>query len=231
MSRILQEVIGPRTVRLITLTIRTTDESLETALDHLSKSFVRLRHSPLWASTQKGGAAFIEVTWNPHLARWHPHLHILSQGNYIPKAKLLDAWRKASRGSLIIDIRLVSNPQTLTRYVTKYVTKPVTQNVTKDRARFEEAVRAFRGRRLCTTFGAWRGTSLTTREKSDDWDYVGSYADLRDQALTCSDSQAAHVMQCLNRLQPLAIDDESARAPPVPDTNQPYYDHSDPTAP
>lgn len=193
MAATLADIVGTKQVRFITLTIRTREESLQESLDHLTKSFARLRHSKLWKQTQTGGAAFTEVKWNPDKQRWHPHIHIVGEGRFIDKKLLSNAWTRASKGSFIVDVRLVHSRPDLCSYITKYVTKPVSGSVYRDDDRLAEAIVAMKGRRICTTYGTWRGTVLHHKPEADEWRYVSTYEQARERAITnplCRESLA-----------------------------------------
>ena len=110
--------------RLITLTLRSSDQSLRTQVKHLWTSFRRLRQTRLWSSTQSYGRAHLELTYNQKLGQWHPHLHCLCKGRYMPVRRLSSAWSTASSGSTIVDVRRVRDSAVAATYVTKYIAKP-----------------------------------------------------------------------------------------------------------
>jgi len=94
-------------VRFLTLTLRSSPRTLAAAVDHLDKSFKRLRSSRIWSEHVKGGVAVLEVTWRADTRRWHPHLHVLVDGSFFPHSQLKSAWLEASGDSFIVDIRVV----------------------------------------------------------------------------------------------------------------------------
>lgn len=219
----LAELVGTNTVRFVTLTLKTTTEPLAESLAHLTKSFTRLRRSKLWRSTQAGGAAFLEVKWNPLRDRWHPHLHILVAGKYMPKQQLSEQWKIASGTSYIVDIQLVKNRKDLCNYVTKYVTKSVSTSVTRDEARFIEAINAMHGKRTCATFGSWRGSKLVEKPESDDWEYIGTWEDV--VASSRFDPASDRYLALLNFTKHPEHTEwgNDNRAPPEQDPNDRFY--------
>lgn len=201
--------LDARRARFITLTLRSDREPLQYLLDHLYASFTRLRRTKLWRNTQTGGVAFCEVKWSPRTERWHPHLHILTEGKYIAKEALSKAWHKATGDSFIIDVRKVSSADRAIAYVTKYASKPHDASIWREPRRLDEAILAMRGRRLCLTYGTWRGVKLTEVPESGEWTPIAPLATLIGQARS-GDTSAT---QILSRLPGTVLPTES-RAPP-----------------
>ena len=107
--------------RHITLTVRNSWDLAE-RLDHLVKSFRNLRQRKIWKSTQDLGFYVIEITKGE--SGWHPHLHIISYGRYLPFRKLLSGWLSVTKDSHSIGIRTIKSGRNIARYVSKYITKP-----------------------------------------------------------------------------------------------------------
>ena len=160
--------------RMVTLTLKTDAEPLQELLDKLYQSFARLRRTKIWESTQAGGVAFLEVKWAVERQRWHPHLHVLSEGKYIAKPALAKAWLKATGNSFIVDVGKIKSAAAAISYVVKYASKPMDASLFKDSARLDEAILAMKGRRLALTYGTWRGVKLTDVPESGTWTPVGS---------------------------------------------------------
>lgn len=222
----LGDIVGNKQVRFITLTLRTHDEPLKESLDLLSKSFSRLRSSPLWKTTQTGGAAFLEIKWNPDKERWHPHLHIIAEGKFIPKQDLSNAWTRASHGSFIVDVKLVHSRDNLCSYITKYVTKAVSTSVYRDHERFVEAMTAMEGKRTCTTFGTWRGHALVVKPPEGAWEYLCDWETAIARADTnpwCIEAQA---IRALTQPQTPTDWSHNDRAPPKTSHETLWYDYS-----
>lgn len=177
----LVEELAGREVKFITLTLRTMpDEALSQCIDRLYLAFRAMRRTPLWISSVRGGAAFLEITRGsatkslgraapgcgaaavaqPDSAsgHWHTHLHVICDAKYIPVSELGLAWSVASRGSYIVNIQRAAGGGAA-NYVTKYVTKALSGPVSRDEMILDEFVVALRGRRLCLTFGSWYGKS------------------------------------------------------------------------
>ena len=165
-------------VRFITLTLRAKEQPLDVCLARLQHAFTRLRARKLWTRGVTGGVAFLEVKRSETYARWHVHLHILAEGSYIDKNRLSRTWHQITGDSFVVDIRLVKDLDVAGRYVAKYASKPLDRTVTSDIDLIIEAVKALKGKRLCTTLGSWRGESLTEPIDAGDWVAVAPLADL-----------------------------------------------------
>lgn len=118
----LQGITGNETLRWrhITLTVLNSP-NLKDRLDHLVRSFRKLRHRKLWKSTQFGGFYVVEITEGKK--GWHPHLHIVSFGHFIPLRKFSSVWRKITKDSHRIHVAHIHQGQNIARYVSKYITK------------------------------------------------------------------------------------------------------------
>ena len=162
-----------RPVRFVTLTLRASDESLKSVIDRLYKSFRALRVLPIWKNRVFGGAAFLEVKRGENSGGWHAHLHMLTQGRYLPQADLSKAWLSVTGDSPIVDIRIVRDRRCVLQYVTKYATKSNGLDSSLADADLVEIVSSLRGRRTIITFGTWKSYALLHQEPGDEWEMVG----------------------------------------------------------
>lgn len=192
----IRERINPKHTRFVTLTLKTDTEPLTESLDRLYAAFARLRRSNLWAGTQNGGVAMLEIKWNPDPGRWHPHLHILTEGKYIAHAALSKAWLKATGDSFVVHVRAIRNVGVAVGYVVKYASKPHDPSLFRDFDRLCEAILALKGRRLCLTYGTWRGVKLTEVPETGTWTPVARLADLIIRART-GDPEARRILATL----------------------------------
>lgn len=162
MAANLQNVISNlRNVRFVTLTLRHNALCLTDQLNRLYKCFGDLRRRKWWQSLVKGGCAMVEITLGRD-KRWHPHLHLIVEGRYMAQSELSAEWLRVTGDSSIVDIRAIRDDGAdyVARYVTKYVCKPMSDSVLADPDKLAEMIEALRGRRLCLTYGSWRGTRL-----------------------------------------------------------------------
>lgn len=162
----LRHLMTGKRMSFITLTLAGKDEGLAAKIDRLYKGFRALRLHPLWADKVKGGAAFLEVKYSDKAHRWHPHLHIMADADYIDQGELSTVWRTITRDSYIVDIRRVKDEKQAAVYVTKYASKPLNSSFFSSSTLLDEAVVALKGRRLCFAFGDWYGEALDLESES-----------------------------------------------------------------
>ncbi len=208
---VIERVVGKQ-VRFLTLTVRSTGEPLHEVLDKLYTAFQALRRRGFWKRRVTGGVAFLEVTWSPTKRRWHPHFHILLQGKYLLHAQLKALWLEITGDSSILKIKLVHGTEHAARYVTKYASKPFNDTFLSIPQRLDEAIVALKGRKLCVTFGSWRGILLARRVADGTWENVGTLDTFICRAAR-GDLYCAGV---LRELTDLDLSDLYARAPPRP---------------
>jgi hypothetical protein len=153
-------LIREHETRFLTLTLRASNTPLNDQIDRLYRSFAVLRRRQWWRENVVGGAAFCEIKVGKNSGLWHPHLHVLVEGSYLNQRKLSAEWYAVTGDSFVVDVRECSDPEGRARYVTKYVTKPASTEVFEHVDRLDEFLCAMKGRRLCFTFGTWRGVQL-----------------------------------------------------------------------
>lgn len=151
----LRMIDAPATCRFITLTLKHSDAALTVQLERLISCFKALRKHKAALPALAGGAWFIEVKLSKDKARWHPHLHIIAEGQFIHSRDLSKAWYEVTGDSYITDIRAINDVRERAIYVTKYATKPLANEVTLIPAKLDEFVGAIKGKRLYQCFGAW----------------------------------------------------------------------------
>ena len=161
--------------RFITLTLRHRDDNLRPQIERLYQSFRALRASKLWKGSQRGGCAILEVKWDPDTGLWHPHLHVISEGDFIHQADLSNAWLKITGDSSIVDIRALSAGKDAAHYVAKYVSKGTNNEVWWNDSAAVEWIHATKGVRTAATFGTWRGFALLDHlPDAGTWTRIGS---------------------------------------------------------
>ena len=93
-KRVTKIVARMRSPRFLTLTVPSGPD-LKERLDFLRKAFQRLRRSKVWKRYVRGGVAVLEITGGRRRG-WHPHVHVIVDGKFIPKPELVVAWQKAT---------------------------------------------------------------------------------------------------------------------------------------
>lgn len=141
--------------RTIILTVKSESSHLEDQLRDLRRNFARLRRTPLWRKAVLGGVYTTEITINATTDRWHPHLHIIYDGAYIPHSQLRDAWHAITKCSQIVWIEEVRDRHNAVNELCKYLAKPP-KTVTWTDRRILEYARAVNSQRMVQCFGSVR---------------------------------------------------------------------------
>jgi hypothetical protein len=169
--------------------LRKSNRPLDQVIDRLYRSFNNLRRRPQWEAHIAGGAAMLEVKRTPHTPTtpWHVHLHcVVSLRSFWPQKAISELWHDVTGDSYIVDIRAIRNPTDLGRYVAKYAAKGSGADIAADPADFATFIMATKARRLCLTFGNWRGIRLNEPladcEQIDDWQLLCTLNDLLARA-------------------------------------------------
>jgi len=127
--------------------------------------------------------AFLEVKRNKSDTAWHPHLHLIVTGQFIPQKILSQVWKATTKDSDIVDVRVVPQNNRIAHYVTKYLTKPVDQSVIRNHESLVEAISTLAGRRSIITFGDWKSVRFKTRIDSREYVIVARLDTLLRAAL------------------------------------------------
>lgn len=187
--------------RFLTLTIKHSHESLDYLIHRLVTSFRKLRQRRLWRDRVVGGASFLEITYNPDLHQWNPHLHCILEGKYIPRPDLSELWLAVTGDSQNLHINLIRTRKAAIDYVTKYATKPLPPEVFASPHALHEAVRTLSRRRLVVTFGRWRNWKLLADPDERDWEAFASLDALRLRA-SDDDQLASRIIAMLDTADP-----------------------------
>jgi len=159
-SQVLDFAQNVRNLRFLTVTLRHTSADLSSQIDYLYSCFRSLRKLTQFKKLVTGGIWFFQVTYDKNTGYWHPHIHALITGFYIPKSWLIKAWTKVTKGSFICDIKLVRNPEQVANYVARYCSRPVELKNFPMEQRVQ-IFESFHGRRLAGTWGKAKDLSLS----------------------------------------------------------------------
>lgn len=200
--------------RFITLTLKHSDAPLRQQIKRLYSCYKELRRDRDWKASQKGGAATLEIKWNPTAKKWHPHLHIISEGEYLSTYTLSAAWKNITGDSHMVDIRLISKDKDVAYYVGKYVTKGTNAEVWDNAAVAQEWVQSVKGVRMCATFGNWRGLKLLAKPKETpgQWKHIASLGSLVRRA----NAGEEHALRLLIVLSETQQYNPNRKRPPKP---------------
>lgn len=164
-----------KNIRFMTLTLRHSDTPLCDQIDRLYRSFSVLRRRAAWKQNCWGGAAFLEIKISEKDGLWHPHLHVLVEGQFWDVFEISREWHAVTGDSSIVDYTKPRVIEDVCRYAVGYCTKSIHASCWKTDESLDQAIIALKGRRMCLTFGSWRGTPLEPDEKDDRvWVTLGS---------------------------------------------------------
>jgi hypothetical protein len=189
--------------RFLTLTLRHNENSLREQITFLQRSFSVLRTRAFWKRNVTGGIWFLQVKRGKNSGLWHPHLHILLDGNYLEQGELSELWDQVTFGSPVIDIRRINDVAAAASYVSRYTARPakLSEMPIDDCA---EVIEALFRKRLCGTFGTAKTVTLTPPkiEADGEWNLIGGYDDIVKKAETCPKAKA--ILIAYNTYQPLS---------------------------
>ena len=189
-------------IRFMTLTLKSTDDQPEVCVRRLYACFRKLRQRQKMKSLIRGGIAFLELTYTPERRQFHPHLHIIFEGNYVPHAQLRNEWLSVTGDSFIVDVRQVARPDHAIGYVAKYASKSIGPSIWKDDDAFAAVIRGLKGVRTLFTFGTWRNFKLLDAPQDDTaWQTIGKLETMIQRAKS-GDPEACRILNALGRYIP-----------------------------
>lgn len=192
--------ITPNEWKLITFTVKHSNDDLSRQISFLRKSFRRLRQRKFWREHVTGGIMVLEINYNEDKQQWHPHLHILARASYMAQKELSNQWLQVTRNSMIVDIRAIYKAEFAINYVCKYITKPPPPAVLKTPKRIDEYVTSIHGARLIQKFGDLPKL-VPEQEEPDyptDWEPISPLIDVLRRCKR-GDRQAAQIISILTR--------------------------------
>ena len=201
-------------LRFITLTLKHQIRSLEDTIDHLYKSFRRLRHRPFWKQRVRGGVAFCEIKWSPKTTAWNVHLHVLVDSDFLVVGTLSSEWHNITGDSFVVDIRLVTSMRSVASYVVKYASKGLSTHHLPTMDLLVSAIGALRGRRLCLPFGTWARINLSAVDNTLKWQLIASLTSIRACAGT-GDPEALAILAAVTQSHSHDEVASDARDPPL----------------
>lgn len=194
-------------LRFYTLTLKHSTRPLADQLEHLAAAWRAFRHTPQYKAHIAGGIATLELKYSTTKG-WHPHIHIVAEGDFWPQADLSRVWLNCTGDSFIVHVRDIGGMEAdaqahaAATYATKYVTKAVDGSVYAITDRLQEAMRALAGRRVFDKLGNWRTLELiedeTDKEETDDatWTCLGTLDHIIKRARS-ADPDAFHIVRLL----------------------------------
>ena len=179
-------LVGSARLRIVTLTLRHTGAALTEQIDRLYTCYKRLRRCRMWRERVSAAAAFFELTHNTETGEWHPHMHVLTQGGYLPWGDLRSEWLRATGDSHVVDVREVRQQNQILHYVTKYTCKPLAAKLYTQPELLAEVMQALRHRKLLILTGKWRAARVTRPPKNEEWTTLYHLYELANRAVAGS---------------------------------------------
>lgn len=164
--------------RFLTLTLKHSDEPLTDQLDRLYSSFLALRKRRFWLDAVTGGISFLELKLASTDGRWHPHLHVLLRGTYLPRKQISDAWLQITGDSHIVDIQMARSSDHVYYYLTRYITKGWDSGMYRKLHNLREAIQALKSRKLLCSFGDFSRLRLLKPPDSTTWAELGTLQEI-----------------------------------------------------
>lgn len=161
----IQEMKDPR---ILVLTVKHTPDPLRKVIANLKIWFAKLRRTPLWRSTVERGAYTIEVKRGDGDHQWHPHIHSVFHGKFLPWQQLRSAWHTITSGSEIVWLKPVTNIQSVARELAKYVSKPFAMDCFSQ-VDIREFFWATRGLRMFNRFGKNWPKAMLEDDPPEKW--------------------------------------------------------------
>lgn len=162
--------------KFLTLTLKHSSAPLSEQIDSLYHFFKEFKRRKFFKKRLLGGVWFFQVKKSDTDGLWHPHLHILFEGRFLPHAEVSKIWSEITHGSSVVDIRAVNNPKKAADYVARYASAPadLSSLCVSDGV---ELVESLHNRRIVGTFGTGKVVKLTAEkpEDSEQWQKVGSF--------------------------------------------------------
>lgn len=188
--------------KFLTMTLKHSDEPLAYQVNKLYSAFRRLRRYRSFTKLVNGGVWFFQLCRNAQRGQWHPHLHCIITGDYVPYQMLRKLWRNITGDSDILDIRVVRDPEKVAEYVARYAARPA--NLENLRLKHQvELYEAMHGRRLCGKWGLFTKVELSIHRCPDlsEWERIGSWRVVTELAKT--DADARKIIEAWETRQPL----------------------------
>lgn len=152
--------------RIIVLTVKATTRPLSDQLRTLRLDFAKLRRRKFWRTMVTGGAYTLQATRNPKSGLWHPHLHLIVDGTYIPHKLLRNRWHDVTGSAEIIWIQAVHDRPGAAKELARYIGRPADLEDWPAEAIREYAL-AVNGARMVQAFGDCHGLPVEDRDEPD----------------------------------------------------------------
>jgi len=189
--------------KFLTLTVKHTDEPLIDQITKLYESFRRLRKVKGFKKYVTGGVWFFQICRNVQEGQWHPHLHCIITGEYIPTRYLQNLWHKVTVDSHVLKLQSITDPDRVAGEVARYASRPANLKDFGLKSGLE-LYSAMHGKRLCGKWGLFTKVELSIQRNPDkkDWEKIGSWDVVTQYAQT--NASARKILDAYENRMPLA---------------------------
>lgn len=162
--------------KMITFTLKHSDDPLNLQIKRIYAAFKKVRTRAVFKNNVTGGIWFFQLKFNHTTEQWHPHIHCLVAGKFIPHNKIKSAWFKITGDSKIVDIRPVKDLEGCATEVARYATSPADITAV-DLERALDIYYATKHRRICGSWGTAKSITLkpTPPDDNDSWTKVADF--------------------------------------------------------
>ncbi len=157
--------------KLLTLTLKHSDDSLDKQITRLYSAFREFRRIKYFKENIRGGIWFFQVKWIEFTQQWHPHLHCIMDSEYLPHEAIKQHWKRITGDSDIVDIRVIRKAKLAADYVARYAARPA-KLADLSPAQRMEVFDALHGRRLCGKWGTAAAIDWSVNDEFTREDYV-----------------------------------------------------------
>lgn len=191
--------------KFLTVTLKHNDLPLSEQVDRLYDCFRKLRRRRWFLDIVKGGIWFFQIKKSKTDGKYHPHIHFLIEGGFVPRKKLSAEWLEITGDSMIVDVRPVKDEQKAAEYVARYAAAPC-RLADLSLESSVELVQALHSRRICGTWGTGSEIKLAAQkpEDAEDWEWIAGWSWVVNNRHT--DQTAKDIMKAFVTDQPLEYD-------------------------
>lgn len=180
--------------RFLTLTLKHSNAPLKAQIENIYRHFRNLRRDKQFKQYVKSGVWFFQVKLSDREDQWHPHIHCLIQGKYMPQEWISRKWLRITKTSNIVDIRAVKNKTEVAKYVARYCARPAKLSKFPLSLR-QEIFEALHSRRLCGKWGNLKEISLSPPRfvQEEKYTRLGTWSTIL--SLRCSSAFAREIVK------------------------------------
>jgi hypothetical protein len=162
--------------KMITFTLKHSDDPISDQIAKLYKCFAKIRQRAYFKRHVTGGIWFFQIKQSSRSGEWHPHVHCLVAGRFLPHADLKKLWLKITGDSTIVDIRPVKDKDAAACEVARYATSPADLTAMNLESAYDVYL-STKSKRICGTWGNAKGLVLRPQpaEDKDDWERVADF--------------------------------------------------------